>query len=34
MRLAFFVNDVATEIDEYTTTRLARAAAQRGNEVW
>ena len=26
MRLAFFVNDVATEIDEYTTTRLARAA--------
>jgi glutathione synthase len=34
MRLAFFVNDVATEVDEYTTTRLARAAAQRGNEVW
>jgi glutathione synthase len=32
--LAFFVNDVATEIDEYTTTRLARAAAQRGHEVW
>ena len=28
MRLAFFVNDVATEVDEYTTTRLARAAAQ------
>ena len=27
MRLAFFVNDVATEVDEYTTTRLARAAA-------
>ena len=26
MRLAFVVNDVATEIDEYTTTRLARAA--------
>lgn len=25
MRLAFFVNDVATEVDEYTTTRLARA---------
>ena len=23
MRLAFLVNDVATEIDEYTTTRLA-----------
>ena len=34
MRLAFFVNDVATEIDEYTTTRLARAAAQGGHEVW
>jgi glutathione synthase len=34
MRLAFFVNDVATEIDEYTTTRLARAAAQRGHDVW
>jgi glutathione synthase len=34
MRLAFFVNDVATEIDEYTTTRLARAAAQHGHEVW
>jgi len=34
MRLAFFVNAVETEIDEYTTTRLARAAAQRGHEVW
>ncbi len=34
MRLAFFVNDVATEVDEYTTTRLARAAAQRGHEAW
>ena len=34
MKVAFFVNDVATEIDEYTTTRLARAAAQRGHEVW
>jgi glutathione synthase len=34
MRLAFFVNDVATEVDEYTTTRLARAAAQLGHEVW
>ncbi|HSU36260.1 MAG TPA: glutathione synthase [Propionibacteriaceae bacterium] len=34
MRLAFFVNDVDTEIDEYTTTRLARAAAQAGHEVW
>ena len=34
MRLAFFVNDIGTEIDEYTTTRLARAAAQCGHEVW
>ena len=34
MRLAFFVNEVATEVDEYTTTRLARAAAQRDHEVW
>ena len=34
MRLAFFVKDVATEIDEYATTRLARAALQRGHEVW
>lgn len=34
MRIAFFVNDVATEVDEYTTTRLARAAAQGGHEVW
>ena len=34
MRLAFFVNDVATEIDEYTTTRLARAATQGGHEAW
>jgi hypothetical protein len=28
------VEDVATEIDEYTTTRLARAAVQGGHEVW
>ena len=34
MRLALFVNDVATEVDEYTSTRLARAAAQGGHEVW
>ena len=33
MRLAFLVNDVDTEIDEYTTTRLARAACQGGHEV-
>ena len=30
MRLAFFVNDVATEIDEYTTTRLARPRPRVG----
>ena len=30
MRLAFFVNDVATEIDEYTTTRLARPRPKAG----
>lgn len=34
MRLAFLVNEVATEVDEYTTTRLARAAAQGGHDVW
>ena len=34
MKLAFVVNDVATEIDEYTTTRLARSAAQGGHETW
>jgi glutathione synthase len=34
MRLALFVNEVATEVDEYTTTRLARSAAQAGHEVW
>jgi glutathione synthase len=34
VRVALFVNDVATEIPEYTTTRLARAASQGGHEVW
>lgn len=34
MRIAFLINDIATEIDEYATTRLARAAARRGHEVW
>lgn len=34
MKLAFFVNDVGTEIDEYTTTRMAKAAAVQGHEVW
>jgi len=34
MKLALLVNDVATEIPEYTTTRLARAAAGMGHDVW
>jgi glutathione synthase len=34
LKLVFFVNDVATEIDEYTTTRLALAATRMGHEVW
>ena len=34
MKLAMFVNDVATEKPEYTTTRLARAAVDRGHDVW
>jgi len=31
--VAFVVNDVATELDDYTTTRLARKAAARGHKV-
>ena len=34
MKLVFFVNDVATEVDEYTTTRLAIAAARMEHEVY
>ena len=34
MRMAFLVNQVETEIDEYATTRLAKAAALMGHEVW
>ncbi len=34
MRLAFFVNDLATERADYTTTLLARTALRRGHEVW
>jgi glutathione synthase len=34
MRLAFLVNDVDTEVDEYATTRLARGAARGGHETW
>ncbi len=34
MRIAFLVNRAETEIDEYATTRLAKAAALMGHEVW
>jgi glutathione synthase len=34
MKLGIFVNDVASEKPEYTTTRLAMAAIDRGHEVW
>jgi len=34
MRIAFFVNDVDTEQENYTTTRLALAAHTRGHDVW
>jgi glutathione synthase len=34
MRIAFLVNRVETEVDEYATTRLAKAAALMGHEVW
>jgi glutathione synthase len=34
MRMAFLVNRVETEVDEYATTRLAKAAALMGHEVW
>ncbi|MBW3533852.1 MAG: glutathione synthase [Gemmatimonadetes bacterium] len=34
MRLAFFINDLASELVVYTTTLLARAALRRGHDVW
>lgn len=34
MKMAFLVTDVATEVDEYATTRLARASSLGGHEVW
>lgn len=34
MRIGFVVNDVATEQSNYTSTRLALAASQKGHEVW
>jgi glutathione synthase len=34
MKIGFVVNDVATELPQYTTTRLAMAAHNRGHETW
>src|SRR5688572_26833412 len=34
MKIALFVNEVADEISEYTTTRLARGACKRDHDVW
>ena len=34
MKIAFAVNDVATERAEYTSIRLAMSATNRGHEVW
>ncbi|MGB9356923.1 MAG: glutathione synthetase [Acidimicrobiia bacterium] len=34
MRIAFVVNDIATEEPGYTTTRLGIAATNRGHEAW
>jgi glutathione synthase len=34
MRIGFVVNDVTTEQPEFTTTRLAMAAIERGHEAW
>jgi glutathione synthase len=34
MKIGFVVNSVATEIPEYTTTRLALAATRQGHETW
>jgi glutathione synthase len=34
MRIGFVVNDVKTELQKYTTTRLAMAALARGHEAW
>ena len=34
MKIAFVVNDIATEDPNFTTTRLAMAAVNRGHEAW
>jgi glutathione synthase len=34
MRIGFLVNQIQTELENYTTTRLGLAAVNRGHEVW
>lgn len=34
MRIGFAVNDIKTELPQYTTTRLAMSAVNRGHEIW
>lgn len=34
MRIGFVVNEIATELASYTTTRLAMTAVNRGHEAW
>lgn len=34
MRIGFVVNNIETELESYTTTRLAMTAINRGHEVW
>jgi glutathione synthase len=34
MRVGFVVNDIETESENYTTTRLAMATVNRGHEAW
>ena len=34
MRIGFVINSIATEKPEYTTVRLALAAARKGHDTW
>lgn len=34
MKLGMVVNDISTEVEDYTTTHLAMAATNLGHEVW
>ena len=34
MKIGFVVNSIETELANYTTTRLAMAAVNRGHEAW